>query len=63
MIQSIAKIMTRDPKIPDRKGPISLNADGRKQAPKDFLSFALITEVDLRILISKIRLKRRSIAS
>lgn len=31
MIQSIAKIMTRDSKIPQRKGPVSLNADGRKQ--------------------------------
>mmetsp|Transcript_49911 Transcript_49911/g.119025 ORF Transcript_49911/g.119025 Transcript_49911/m.119025 type:complete len:247 (+) Transcript_49911:80-820(+) len=30
MIQSIAKIMTRDQKLPERKGPISLNADGRK---------------------------------
>mmetsp|Transcript_101761 Transcript_101761/g.141368 ORF Transcript_101761/g.141368 Transcript_101761/m.141368 type:complete len:215 (-) Transcript_101761:69-713(-) len=31
MIQSIAKIMTRDSKIPQRQGPVSLNADGRKQ--------------------------------
>eukprot|EP00439_Symbiodinium_sp_Y106_P030368 s847_g3.t1 len=31
MIQSIAKIMTRDSKIEDRKGPVSLNADRRKQ--------------------------------
>lgn len=31
MIQSIARTMTRDHSIPERKGPISLNADGRKQ--------------------------------
>jgi len=30
MIQSIAKTMTRKPNIPDRKGPVSLNADMRK---------------------------------
>jgi len=31
MIQSIAKTMTRKPYMPQRKGPVSLNADGRKQ--------------------------------
>jgi len=31
MIQAIARTMTRDHSIPERKGPISLNADGRKQ--------------------------------
>jgi len=30
MIQSIAKTMTRKPEIPERKGPVSLNADARK---------------------------------
>lgn len=30
MIQSIAKTMTRKPTIPERKGPVSLNADARK---------------------------------
>jgi len=30
MIQSIAKTMTRRPNLPDRKGPVSLNADSRK---------------------------------
>jgi len=30
MIQSIARTMTRKPDIPDRKGPVSLNADARK---------------------------------
>merc|ERR1719161_2954051 len=30
MIQSIAKTMTRKPEIPERKGPVSLNADSRK---------------------------------
>jgi hypothetical protein len=30
MIQSIAKTMTRQPSIPERKGPVSLNADARK---------------------------------
>jgi hypothetical protein len=30
MIQSIAKTMTRKPDIPERKGPVSLNADMRK---------------------------------
>lgn len=30
MIQSIAKTMTRQPSIPERKGPVSLNADSRK---------------------------------
>jgi hypothetical protein len=30
MIQSIAKTMTRKQEVPDRKGPVSLNADARK---------------------------------
>jgi len=30
MIQSIARTMTRKPDIPERKGPVSLNADARK---------------------------------
>lgn len=30
MIQSIAKTMTRQPSIPERKGPVSLSADARK---------------------------------
>mmetsp|Transcript_3592 Transcript_3592/g.8677 ORF Transcript_3592/g.8677 Transcript_3592/m.8677 type:complete len:220 (+) Transcript_3592:130-789(+) len=37
MIQSIAKIMTRDSKIEDRKGPVSLNADRRKQEIYDIM--------------------------
>merc|ERR1719440_1454179 len=30
MIQSIAKTMTRKPQIPERSGPVSLNAETRK---------------------------------